>query len=168
MRFSWMLLGLGLACIAAGQSVISNTQSVFERFSVARFAGMLQDSVQNMATDAGGNIYVSGTTWSPDFPVKNAAQPRMGDRIMRSVDRGATWTALADPLVAAPLTIQPSPSTPTTLFAGGLGGIAKSTDGGQSWRLVYSQPNTDPTPNRQLAALSIAIMPENPSRCSRS
>jgi photosystem II stability/assembly factor-like uncharacterized protein len=71
---------------------------------------------------------------------------------------------LADPLVASPLTIQPSPSTPTTLFAGGIGGIAKSTDGGQSWRPVYSQPNTDPNPNRQFGALSIAIMPENPSR----
>src|SRR5882762_3063119 len=83
---------------------------------------------------------------------------------MRSLDRGATWTALADPLVAAPLTIQPSPSTPTTLFAGGIGGIAKSTDGGQSWLLVYSQPITDPNPNRQAAAVSIAIMPHNPSR----
>ena len=135
MRFSRVWLCLGLAGISAGQSLISNTQSVFEGFSVAGFHGMLQDSVQNMATDADGNIYVSGTTWSPDFPVKNAAQPRMGDRIMRSLDRGATWTALADPLVAAPLTIQPSPSTPTTLFAGGIGGIAKSTDGGQScWR----------------------------------
>jgi len=32
-----------------------------------------------MVTDADGNIYVTGTTWSPDFPVKNAAQPRMGE-----------------------------------------------------------------------------------------
>jgi hypothetical protein len=59
------------------------------------FAGSGQESIQAMAADAHGNIYVAGTTSSPDFPVKNAEQPQFGDsRMMRSVDRGANQCLL--------------------------------------------------------------------------
>jgi hypothetical protein len=77
---------------------------------------------------AAGNIYVAGTTGSPNFPVKNAAQPtRENPFLMRSLDRGATWQKLADP-PAAPLTFTPHPTDPKTMFAASAVAIYKSTD----------------------------------------
>ena len=40
-------------------------------------------------------------------------------------------------------TVEMHPDTPTTLFAGGFGGVFKSTDGGVSWRLLppFISPN---------------------------
>src|SRR5713226_9086243 len=32
------------------------------------------NSIADLATDADGNLYIAGTTTSPDLPVKNAAQ----------------------------------------------------------------------------------------------
>ena len=49
-------------------------------------------SIADLATDADGNLYIAGTTTSPDLPVTIAAQASLGEaQIMRSTDRGATW-----------------------------------------------------------------------------
>lgn len=40
--------------------------------------GSGQDGTQGIAVDAAGRAYVTGYTDSPDFPVKNAAQPTLG------------------------------------------------------------------------------------------
>ncbi|HBI16285.1 MAG TPA: hypothetical protein DDY20_12390 [Desulfobulbaceae bacterium] len=36
------------------------------------------DSATDIAVDGSGNVYVSGTTWSPDFPIKNQYQIKQG------------------------------------------------------------------------------------------
>ncbi|MGA3020144.1 MAG: SBBP repeat-containing protein [Bryobacteraceae bacterium] len=91
-----------------------------------------------MTSDAQGNLYVAGSTTSPDLPVLYAAQPQLGEsQLMRSVDRGATWTKVTAP-PAAPLWIQPDPVSASILFAGTAQGIYRAQDGGQTWKLVYA------------------------------
>jgi uncharacterized protein (TIGR03437 family) len=111
---------------------------VLRGLSLASFTGSGQNSVQAVATDSIGNIYLAGTTSSPDFPVKNAAQPTFGDaRIMRSTDFGATWKPVGSP-PADVKALAVDPVTPQVLFAGGSSAIYKSADGGQTWRRVYA------------------------------
>jgi uncharacterized protein (TIGR03437 family) len=132
------LLALALAILDA-QPVSSEPGGVLRQLTVTRFLGSGAESIQAMTSDAAGNVYVAGTTSSPDLPVKNAAQPAIGEGlVMRSTDRGLTWQKLSNPPVL-PVTITPHPSEPNTLFVGGVDGIYKTVDGGQTWRHVYSR-----------------------------
>lgn len=115
---------------------------VLRKFSIASFGGSGQSSIQALATDSNGNILVAGTTNAPDFPVKNAAQPVLGDAtILRTSDLGTTWTRVGRPPGVTSILV-PDPVAPQVLFAGTDLGIFKSSDGGQTWRQVYAfQPN---------------------------
>ena len=74
------------------QTPAPDPAGVLNRFAIARFRGSGTESIQALASDATGNLYVAGSTTSPDFPVKNAAQPLMGEGVlMRSNDGGVTW-----------------------------------------------------------------------------
>ncbi len=129
---SWRLLH--------AQTASSDPAGVLGQFAVARIAGIGSESIAAMTSDAAGNVYIAGATSSPDFPVKNAAQPAIGGgHLMRSTDRGQTWQSMGSPLVV-PLEIAPHPSDPQTLLLGATDGIYKTVDGGQTWRHVYSWP----------------------------
>ena len=132
---------------------------VLRRLSIASFPGSGQNSIQAIATDSGGSVYVAGTTSSPDLPVKNAAQPAFAEsRILRTADLGATWTRVPGPLDIA--FVFPDPVAPQILFGGGNQGIYKSVDSGQTWKIVYPlQPGfngslaIDPGNHLRLAAI---------------
>jgi uncharacterized protein (TIGR03437 family) len=130
------MLGLSLAMLDA-QTASSDPGGVLRRLTVTRFVGSGAESIQAMTSDASGNVYVAGTTSSPDLPMKNAAQPTIGEAlVMRSSDRGVTWQRVSAP-PTLPVTITPHPSDPNTLFVGGADGIYKTVDAGQTWRHVY-------------------------------
>ena len=118
-----------------------------------------------MATDAAGNIYVTGTTSAPDFPVKNAAQPAMGEaQMLRTADLGATWSRVNVP--ADVTSVVPDPVDPQVVF--GLAGPVtyKSSDGGGTWRTVLNFG----TPSWQTGSLAIdlALTPRQPKRIERT
>ncbi len=145
--------------LLAGQNELATTLA---------FSDSGQDRIQAVTRDAPGYLYVAGTTNSPDFPVKNAAQGQIGSsQLMRSTDRGATWVKLTSPPPAAGAPqIVPHPVLPQTLFAtsSNVYGtsynsiISKSTDGGATWRGVDSV-----TSNRPTGATGLTFSPANPS-----
>jgi uncharacterized protein (TIGR03437 family) len=132
---------------------------VLRRLSIASFLGSGQNSIQAIATDSGGSLYVAGTTSSPDLPVKNAAQPAFAEsRILRTRDLGTTWTRVPAPLDVA--FVFPDPAAPQILFGGGNQGIYKSVDAGETWKIVNPlQPGfngalaIDPGNHLRLAAI---------------
>src|SRR5436309_2703471 len=63
------------------------------------FGGTGSDAGTAVAVDASGNVYITGTTTSLDFPVKNGFQPRIGGAPVRaSNDNGKTWVTPAIPV----------------------------------------------------------------------
>jgi uncharacterized protein (TIGR03437 family) len=152
------ILTLPLALLRA-QTGSSDPAGVLGQLAVARLAGSGNDSIQAMTSGAAGNLYIAGTTSSVDFPVKNAMQPEIGEApLTRSLDGGLTWQRMGSPPVL-PREIAPHPSDPQTFLTGGLDGIYKTSDGGQTWRHVYTW---DPPNSTVPEVLEIAIDPANP------
>jgi Beta-propeller repeat len=91
----------GSLCLLAQPALLSRSSAaprsdavgVFERLTIARFMGSGQDSIAAMTTDRDGNLYIAGSTTSPDLPMKNAAQSQFGgSAVVRSRDGGARQT----------------------------------------------------------------------------
>lgn len=93
-----------------------------------------------VAVDTAGDAYVTGSTAAADFPTKNALQPAPGSgAVAYSNDGGASFAAPAGGLTGEVRTLAPSPSTPTTIYAGtALNGAYRSTDGGTTWTPIDS------------------------------
>ena len=79
---------LSIVLVAALQAQISRDPAgSLSRYAIARFAGSGTDRIRAMTSDADGNVYVAGSTTSPDLPDRNAAQPTIGgELLMRSID----------------------------------------------------------------------------------
>src|SRR5580698_4061212 len=134
-RFSVTAISLLTLGFASGQPLSQPQQSdaggVLRKLSIAAFGGSGQTSIQALVTDSSGNIFVAGTTSSPDFPVKNAAQPVLADAtIVSTSDLGVTWTRVGSPPGVTSVLV-PDPAVPQVLFVGTNQGIFKSKDGGQ-------------------------------------
>jgi uncharacterized protein (TIGR03437 family) len=94
--------------------------------------GSAADVGRAVATDAAGNVYIAGTTTSPDFPVVNAYQKRIGGVLARaSTDGGKTWTLPAIP--EAVYAVAGTAKAPATIYAGTAKSLFKSTDSGKTW-----------------------------------
>ena len=138
----WLALSFSVASPAdlSRPPAQGDTASVLSGLTLASFVGSNQDSIQAVATDSNGNIFVSGTTYSSAFPVRGGVQSVFGDaRILRTTDLGVTWTKLGLPPSDVTVVVA-DPATSQVLFAGGSNSIYKSNDAGQTWRVVYSFP----------------------------
>jgi photosystem II stability/assembly factor-like uncharacterized protein len=115
-------------------------------------AGSGTDEASAAAVDSQGNVFVAGTTTSPDFPAVNGLIPHLPDSALRTSTDGQTFTptALSPPNVTA---IAGS-SDGHTLLAADLGVIYRSVDGGSSWNASATIPGD---------AIALAIDPTNPS-----
>src|ERR1051326_2000762 len=104
------------------------------------FGGSGTDSIHGITTDASGNIYVVGTTYSADLPMLNAFQPvNSGTQIVYSPDAGATWIPLQSPLAPGPgsyptLQIAVDPANAATLSVTAGPTFCRSQDAGKSFQ----------------------------------
>lgn len=86
-------------------------------------------------TDADGNAYVAGATFSHDLATVNPFQAaKQGDQAFKSTNGGGDWSASDTGLNAARMgDLAIDPAHPATLYAASERGIFKSTDGGSTW-----------------------------------
>jgi hypothetical protein len=105
------------------------------------FGGSGNSSINATAVDPSGNIYVTGTTTSFDFPLRNAFQAaNSGTELIYSANAGATWTPLGNPLPAttplASLVIAADPTNFQIIYAASGPNICKSANAGQQFHCV--------------------------------
>ncbi len=98
--------------------------------------GSGNQTINAAVVDAAGNIYVTGTTTSFDFPLRNAMQTaNSGTELIYSSDAGATWQPLGNPVAAAPLSpmiVALDPTNAQTVYAAAGMTVCRSTDGGHT------------------------------------
>ena len=105
--------------------------------------GGRSDSVQGIAVDSQGSAYVTGVTYSANFPVKNAFQNTSSIApFYRSSNAGTSWASrgipdaigdgdpLGDALVRAMVV---APDAQSSVYLGTINGLFKSVDHGDSW-----------------------------------
>jgi uncharacterized protein (TIGR03437 family) len=124
---------LAMSALAAGSTVrpaLSYSKT---------FGGSGADVAMAVATDAVGNVYITGFTNSADLPIRNGLQTRLGGTPLRATrDGGRSWVA---PDIAPGVnSIADSPAQPGVLYAGTAGGVYKSADSGETWRILPSAP----------------------------
>jgi hypothetical protein len=99
------------------------------------FGGSGTDGAMAVATDAASNSYIAGYTTSPDFPVLNGVQMRMGGTPLRaSANGGKSWTTPAIPPGVTSI------AGYAVLYAFTAMGIYKSADSGKTWTTLTSPP----------------------------
>ncbi len=111
----------------------------------------------NISVDSVNNIYVAGETSSFNFPQVNALQSHNGVNrgLFRSTNNGTSWSLSNSGLQNSHVTaIVINPATTAIMYAGTVGGVFKTVNGGATW--VASGPT-----NASVRAL--AIDPINPS-----
>ena len=84
------------------------------------------ETVSNLAPAAGG----AGGLWT--------AAPDLG--LFRSIDGGASWEPAPLPSPRSWFGVVTDPVDPLTVYAEGSDGLAQSTDGGATWRIVNPTP----------------------------
>ena len=96
--------------------------------------GRGEDYAYGIAVDAAGRAHVTGQTISADFPTVNALEPTMGrGSTLKSVDGAQSWRRLSSLNASFVLSLAIDPVNRNVVYAGTGEGVAKSSDGGQTW-----------------------------------
>ncbi len=124
------------------------------------FGGSANDSISGVAIDAAQNIYVTGTTFSADLPLRNASQTvNSGTQLIYSTDAGASWKPLSSPFGDAnALVLGIDPSNPSTIYMGSGAKLCKSVDGGHKLQCVAM-----PFTSTQTSISTLIVDPRQPN-----
>ena len=98
-RYAALVL-FSAACVAQQAPALSYVRSL---------AGSASHTVAGIATDRVGNVYVAGTTLSPDFPVKDGLQSQMGSSTLFQIDPAAGFRKLPPAIASDILALAADP-----------------------------------------------------------
>lgn len=148
-----------LALIAVSSFSFAFAQNSLSSIS---FGGSGADYIKSMAIDAGGNVWVVGTTFSADLPVAKEFQgANKGTQLLSSSDGGLTWNSASSPVPNAsqqsPAVMAVDPSNSSTLYVGSGGQVCKSTDSGIHFHCVVLVSSTFQ------GLTSLAVDPKQPA-----
>jgi uncharacterized protein (TIGR03437 family) len=102
-------------------------------------SGNRTDTTSAVAVDPQGNVYVTGTTNSTNFPrTQNSPAQPVFTNLLSSTDNGKTFS-----LVPIPSPVQALTSIPAALLAGTTSGPYRSTDNGASWQPSNTTASTN-------------------------
>ncbi len=97
------------------------------------FGGSGNDVPVAIAGDRQGNIYVAGTTTSPDLPAAHGYQSRPAvTPLSISVDGGGTFRGVAIPGVSQAVALAATPDG-AIVYIASANGVMRSADGGNTW-----------------------------------
>jgi uncharacterized protein (TIGR03437 family) len=123
----WLVTVLSVCAISA------------QTLTTRNFGGSGSDTINGIALDAGGNIWVAGTTTSFDLPLLHPTQSaNNGTSLAYSTDSGLTWKPLSNPDIGfspyfASVPFAVDPTNASVLYIGTYGNVLKSTDGGKTF-----------------------------------
>ena len=110
---------------------------------VQAFGGSGVSQVTGAATDGHGNLYITGSTTSIDFPANSAVQPGAGASTLYRIDSFGTGSQkLYPPGLSAVSSIAADPENPQIIYATQTNTIWQSVDGGQTFSLLATLPTT--------------------------
>lgn len=137
-------------------------QNLLHDFS---FGGSANDFIRGVAVDAAKNVYIAGSTYSADLPLRNAYQTvNSGTQLISSSNGGANWTPISSPFQSAntsqPLNLAVDPTNPATIYVASGRSVCKSTSGGPNLKCVAI---TSDLQNTNQDVLNLAIDPNQPS-----
>ena len=110
----------------------------------AEVGGTNSDIFTALATDAQGNIYLTGATASANFPVKSAAQSTLASIGLYRITTSG-YASLGQNDVTS---IAIDPQNLNVIYAASDGAIIKSSDAGNTWTAL-------PTPGSAVTAIVI-------------
>jgi photosystem II stability/assembly factor-like uncharacterized protein len=116
-------------------------------------SGSGTDVASAVAVDSQGNVFVAGTTTSPDFPIVNGLISGVPDTALRVSADGKTFTRST--LALSNVTAIAASSDGSMVIAAGAGSIYRSADGGATWTASPATVSGN--------VVALAVDPVNPS-----
>jgi uncharacterized protein (TIGR03437 family) len=128
-QFVARVVSLGILCAGLAAQTVSTSTTIY---------GSGDDTAAAVSTDSHGNVYVAGSTNSPDFPVSRALFSQLPEPALRVSTDGKTFTAVPLPVVSV-VNVAAS-SDGSMILAATDRGLYRSMDGGVTWTASTGLP----------------------------